>query len=225
MLARAIRLIERIESEGLSETLKYGRHCLSENYYEWRLGIESSGYVERKELGVENPLCVDYAPTDYRSLKSALNHLDIRPDRDVFIDYGSGKGRVAIVAATYPFRRIIGVEISPALNAIAGENVRRARKKLKCANIELVTDDASHYSPPDDVSVVFLYHPFSGDIISAVVQKIRQSLLKNPRRLTLLYRYPSWVENIFSRCDWLNQRWEIPCYSKFGERFLIYETP
>jgi Histone methylation protein DOT1 len=35
---------------------------------------------------------------------------------DVFIDFGSGKGRVLFVAAHYGFRKIIGVELSPKLN-------------------------------------------------------------------------------------------------------------
>ena len=36
-----------------------------------------------------------------------------------FLDIGSGKGRVLMLASDAPFRHIVGVELSPALTAIA----------------------------------------------------------------------------------------------------------
>lgn len=41
----------------------------------------------------------------------------------MFLDLGSGKGRMVLSAARFPFRRIIGVELSNDLTAIARRNV------------------------------------------------------------------------------------------------------
>src|SRR5436190_2276182 len=50
---------------------------------------------------------------------------------DVFLDLGSGTGRVLLEAALhYPFRRIIGVEVVPKLTAIARETIDRNRHRM-----------------------------------------------------------------------------------------------
>ena len=41
----------------------------------------------------------------------------------MFIDIGAGKGRILCLAAAYPFRRIVGVELVPSLVADCRANV------------------------------------------------------------------------------------------------------
>lgn len=59
-----------------------------------------------------------------------LDRLDIRGAAEVFLDYGSGKGRALIMAAQYPFRRILGVEFSPQLSLIASQNIEWPRRQF-----------------------------------------------------------------------------------------------
>ena len=40
------------------------------------------------------------------------------------MDLGSGKGRTLMMASDYPFQRIIGVELLPALNQVAKKTWR-----------------------------------------------------------------------------------------------------
>jgi predicted RNA methylase len=44
-----------------------------------------------------------------------------------FVDFGSGKGRVLLVASHYPFREVVGVEFSPELQKIAEGNIRSTK--------------------------------------------------------------------------------------------------
>jgi tRNA1(Val) A37 N6-methylase TrmN6 len=64
-------------------------------------------------------------------------------NRDVFVDFGSGKWRAIFWAARYPFRRVIGVELSAQLNALARRNINRNRHRLTCRDIHLVTADVT----------------------------------------------------------------------------------
>src|SRR5579871_826548 len=41
-----------------------------------------------------------------------------------FIDVGAGMGRAMLLAASYPFQRVVGIEINPALAKIAQKNVK-----------------------------------------------------------------------------------------------------
>jgi SAM-dependent methyltransferase len=109
----------------------------------------------------------------------------------VFIDFGCGKGRVVFQAAMYPFRRVIGVELVPDLADVARENIRRALPKLRCKHVEIVTADVVNYEVPDDVTFVYFFDPFHGEIFSAVVAKLLASLRRRPRELTIIYFDPA----------------------------------
>jgi hypothetical protein len=141
---------------------------------------------------------------------------------DVFVDYGSGMGRVLVAAATRPFRRVIGVEISPVLNAIAAENIGRARKRLKCRNIELVTSDVTDYTLPDDVTVCFLFNPFRGLILRTAFGEMRRSVDAVPRPLTVLYYNPPQHWQVEADCGWLTKTREFTSSTGFKLHAYTY---
>ncbi len=60
-----------------------------------------------------------YMPTRAGLFEQMVSASDIEPHRYSFVDYGSGKGRVLLLAARFPFRRVVGVEFSPELHRIA----------------------------------------------------------------------------------------------------------
>jgi precorrin-6B methylase 2 len=151
-----------------------------------------------------------------------MKHLTIQEDRDVFLDYGSGMGRVVVLAATYPFRKVIGIEVSSELNAIAKDNVRRAYKRLKCKDIDLITGDAASYVVPPEVNYVYLYNPFRGETLSRVFDNIRKSLDVTDRKLTLIYKKRIAFEEKMPGRDWLEKRWEFPC--RHGQKCIVYQN-
>src|SRR5690348_10833891 len=73
-------------------------------WWERRLGIETRGVVPTRHAD-----SVHYATMGYSSIWSILDQLELRRS-DVFIDIGSGKGRVLCCAAQYVVDQVIGVE-------------------------------------------------------------------------------------------------------------------
>lgn len=126
-----------------------------------RHGIETSREVNLGDLGIDDTGRVRYEPSGWMALQRILRDTDVSPD-DVFVDLGSGKGRVVLQAARFPFRRVIGVEIAPELTEIAHANIAASRDGLRCQEIELVTADVLEYRLPPDVTVAYLYNPFAG---------------------------------------------------------------
>jgi SAM-dependent methyltransferase len=60
-----------------------------------------------------------------------------------FLDIGCGKGRVLMLASDAPFQRIVGVELSPALTAIAESNMAKwSAAPHLCSNIDVLNVDA-----------------------------------------------------------------------------------
>ena len=80
-----------------------------------------------------------------------------------------------VLAATFPFRRVIGVEISEALQAMARRK-RGAAHGRNCSakNIELVTCDAAEYEIPDDVIAIYFFNPFYASVLSNCLAQIRR---------------------------------------------------
>lgn len=151
--------------------------------------IETIGEVDLAELGIDPRDRSRYKATEWTVLRRILSPREVGPD-DVFIDFGSGLGRVVFQAARYPFRRVIGVELSEELNRIARANIERNRAKLRCPDVELVTADALDFPIPDDVTVAFFANPFTGAVFAGVVARLVESVDRAPRRLRLVYRNP-----------------------------------
>lgn len=165
------------------------RRSISSTLIERRMGVETSREADLGGLGIQAPDRQRYEPSGWLDLRRILRPDEVSAD-DVFLDLGSGKGRVVMQAARYGFRRVVGVELAPELNAIAQANVDARRHLLRCGDVEFLTADAAQFAIPDDVTVVYLYNPFRGAIFSAVLDRLVESLDRTPRTLRVIYRTP-----------------------------------
>jgi SAM-dependent methyltransferase len=161
--------------------------------FERRLGIETRQLVDLNELGVAGAGRIYYAGTPAVPFRAALRRLRPSAD-DVFVDIGSGKGQAAIIAAQLPLARVIGVELAADLTAVARANVARVRPDLRCPSIDLVSADATEWPIPDDVSIIYMYCPFIGEVFRSVAERIFASFDTRPRPLLIVYGYP-WEHN------------------------------
>jgi SAM-dependent methyltransferase len=183
--------ISLLRQQGWTAALKLFFDRCYVRWFEWRLGIRSESRVELKELGAENELHRPYVPTDYRSFQKVLRSLDIRPGEGVFLDFGSGLGRAVVMAAKWPFRKVIGVEIAHQLNEVARENIRSALPRLKCRDIEIITAEATQFAIPTDVTLIYFFNPFCGDVLARVLSNILESHRHQPRAIELICKIPA----------------------------------
>lgn len=157
---------------------------------ERRYGLDTSGHVDAAELGYGDGERFRYEPSGWLSLRTALPRRHVS-STDVFADLGSGKGRVIFQAALrYGFKRVIGVELSERLNAVARRNIERNRGRLRCQDVQIVTADALEWEIPDDLSVVYLHNSFVGEIFSRVVHRLVEFAQRRGRPLRLIYVNP-----------------------------------
>lgn len=173
---------------GLSSGFYTARRRVALLVFERRYGIETATEVPLEELGLAHPDRVHYRPSEWRTLRRILRADEVGQS-DVFVDFGSGMGRILLEAAEYPFGRVIGVELSERLNEIAMRNVERRLEHLRCKQVEVVTGDVVDYRVPDDVTVAFFANPFKGDILSTVVENLIASFDRRPRDLRIIYNY------------------------------------
>jgi SAM-dependent methyltransferase len=187
------RLLSSFRREGLVGILKRSIKEVEEIRFDRKFGIETrSTWTEYSApVGYDRNLYIPYGPTKISALTEIFHELPIMFEDFVFVDIGSGKGRALLVASEFPFRRIIGVEFSPELHSIAKKNIRAYRSQTqKCKVIESNCCDATLYQMPRENTVLFLYNPFKGPIISRLLTNLRESLRGYPRQLYLVYHNP-----------------------------------
>ena len=111
--------------------------------------------------------------------------------KEVFIDFGCGKGRALLMAALSGFRKSIGVEYSPSLCAIAEKNIETFLKRTKSGTqFEVIRADALTYSIPDEATMFFFFDPFKRELIERVLERIHQSVMRSPRAALVVYMNP-----------------------------------
>jgi hypothetical protein len=160
-------------------------HEASEILNDSRYSIRTAGYVLQTDTGVANADANEYAATPYRVIRRLFRLLPPQCFDGSFIDYGAGRGRVTIVASRYPFRRVIGVELSELLHREAQENLRSTPVRRTC-EVQLLRTDAAHFEIPDDVTVAYFYKPFGRSTTEQVLRRIKDSLRRQPREVWIL---------------------------------------
>lgn len=191
-----------------------------DGYYEQRLNVNTRHLVTKEVLGILNSESVYYVPMNYWPLLRVLRDAAAEPEKIVFLDYGSGKGRAIVVAATFPFKRVLGVELAESLVAVARNNVARMKHR-RARQVEIEQADAASFRVPPDVNLIYFFNPFKGTLLERVVANIRASYEATPRKIGIIFFNNDFFEKAIAGQEWL--------FKTAQRRFLnyscgIYET-
>jgi hypothetical protein len=158
------------------------RKTRADQAFDEERGVETARWVRVPELGASGANlehAVRYAPSNVEEFTTLMDRLRIDHRDFTFVDYGSGKGRVLLLAAEYPFKRIIGVEFAESLVRIARRNV--ATLGAQGDRIEMLLMDATEFEPPREPLVLYFFHPFRPPVLRKVLERIQASLDRHPR--------------------------------------------
>jgi hypothetical protein len=120
---------------------------------------------------------VVYRPVWEADFHAALASLDIDFEGFTFVDVGSGKGKLLLLASDYPFARIIGVEFAPALHDIACRNIGvYGSPRQRCKAIEAVLADALRYELPRGPIVCLMFNAMNPATLKAWLKRVEADL-------------------------------------------------
>lgn len=150
---------------------------------------------------------VHYEPPDYVRLWHTVRRLGLKPT-DVVYEIGCGLGRVVCDLARRPVERVIGIEICPELARVAEANAARVRGRRAPVEIRIADAAEAEY---DDGTVYFMFNPFGSATMSAVMDRLRQSLDRAPRDVVVVYMNPAHADVLDGR-SWLRcrERFNLP---------------
>jgi len=163
--------------------------------YDWDHRVNTtSGAVGWRErlLGI---FYSAYQPTEPASFHEMLEALQTSAGLDfadfTFLDLGSGKGRTLLMASDYPFCRIVGVELLPALNQIAKENLSAYKSDTqKSFAVESICADGTVFPIPDTPVVIYLFNPFPAAALQRAAANFIETFHLRARPVYVLYHNP-----------------------------------
>lgn len=149
-------------------------------------GVDTSGTIRLSGLDVRGDNFVHgafYKASDPGGFQELIQRIPLRFADFHFIDMGSGKGLVLLLASKVGFRRVTGVEFARELHEAALANIQR----FGAVNTESVHSDASQYPIPDGPLVFYFYEPFTFPVVKKVFANLESAWKSNPRPFVILY--------------------------------------
>ena len=161
-----------------------------------RFRISTVGVVLPDEMDVDTERrehAIQYQPTASLDLAIVLDELadQVNLNDYSFVDFGSGKGRVILLASEFPFRSVTGVEFSAELHDSATHNINSfSSPRQQCKEVTSLCLDAAEFPVPDGPVVLFFFNPFDDIVMSRVLSNIEASLAIAPRPVVCIYHNP-----------------------------------
>ena len=165
-------------------------------------GVDTSGLVPAADLLTGHPndthvtAYYGIAPSILRGIVAMWR--DTPPPEPIhrytFIDLGAGKGRAILVASELPFHAVFGVELNPALAAIARANLAiwqaahtQDPTAPALAPTQVIEADALSIDLPATPTLLFLFHPFEAPVLKLLLRSVETAFATRPGQLDLLY--------------------------------------
>lgn len=169
---------------------------LSEDGFDEVHGTDTAAILVGREQGSSvsdgGHVVSRYETSSEAAIRLALDSLTVDRSRFTFIDLGCGKGKPLMIAASYGFRRLVGVDISPACMDAARANIARyGPVPIDASRVELVLQDAEAFEFPGDPLVLYLFNPFPQPVLERVMAKLEESLRTQPREAVIVYMNPT----------------------------------
>ena len=164
--------------------------------FDLEFGVRTSGLVAGRHLGAghrhDRHVTAYYAvaPSVFQGILARWRRC--RPlapiDAYTFIDLGAGMGRAMLLAAAYPFRAVVGVELHPTLARIARGNLAlwRAAGRTRVP-MRIFCRDAVEFPLPAGPCVAFLFNPFGAPVLRRLLRAWSRTLAEREGQLDILY--------------------------------------
>jgi len=143
-----------------------------------------SGVLQLREPSEPNlqlsPEMVFYQPTPVRHILHLIAATALAED-DVFVDLGSGLGHVPLLVSMVTGVQSLGIEVQAAYVASA----RECAQSLRLSRVRFISQDA-RATDLSSGTVFYLYSPFNGSILTAVLSALRMEGTRRPIKICSL---------------------------------------
>lgn len=193
-------------------------------YFDFKYGTDTAASVSLAEFSIlsqNKTKGIIYQPASVRPLIKLLGEITFPGNQNTFVDVGSGKGKVVLVAALFNFTRVVGIEFSKELCEIARRNVSIFKSRTDCKTpMEIFHTDALEYNFYGDESIFYMANPFDGYVMEKFLSRLKEYVLRKSGRIFLLYQNPV-CRDVVEGCGYLELYRE---FHSCGAQILVYTS-
>lgn len=148
----------------------------------------TSANVRPGELGLDERKVYIAAPSGDRFLVRVFKDMRIGPG-DAVLDIGCAKGSALRQLAKFPFARADGIELAPAMAAIARRNFERLGPGPGGRRVNIFCMDAREFDRYRDYNFFYIYNPFPPEVLDEVLSPLCAQA-EPGRELIVVYNNP-----------------------------------
>ena len=157
------------------------------------VSASSISHAYRKKHGLTHDQTLVYGESHLPSLHEIFNEVKPKPG-EVFYDFGSGGGRVVLLAALgFPFSKSVGVELLDDLVSLSQTKLELLKKEfpdLPC-KVEFIQADFTTINTRD-ADIVYMASTCFGDkMMESLAMLLEEQLSSGARVITLTKNLPS----------------------------------
>lgn len=199
---------------------------VADRKYDSKLAIHTTGIRDWDKDKIYNRT----ESTPYLALNSFANKYKMSPE-DSLVDFGCGKGRVAIFMHNKLNINVTGIELNELTYDEAIDNIKIYSNKYPDLNKDLYIgkEYAQKYQIKENENKFFFFNPFDVSIFTEVVSNIIHNSNKYNKEVEIILYYPlsSYKHFLNSKTPFiLTNKISAKCSIGFKEKFLIYKyTP
>jgi SAM-dependent methyltransferase len=192
--------------------------------FDYQFGVDTLGMVAADRITEDKRLAAQilwYLGSQPSIVRRALATLGAVEDYTL-LDFGCGKGRAAIVASEFPFRQVIGVELSPALAARAQANVAIIANRFpERPGITILNANVLEFRLPAGKLAIFAYHPFGPELLAMVVKRLEAALAAGTPHIFFVYDNPKHADVLDASPAFQRYYAEVIPYDKSELGFVV----
>ena len=174
--------------------------------------------VCQKDTRPERSIFYPYEPTPYSVIEELFTKYPFA-DSDHLVDFGSGKGRLLIMAAYYSCKNITGYEINSDMYQDSLKNIESFKKKHGIiSHFSILNENAEKIVINDDMNKFYFFNPFHLKVFIKISRLLLESLKKN-KRTVYLYLHRPFIRTI----DYMNCLSEFELLSESKQFYLSQE--
>lgn len=180
----------RMRAEWLLFRAKLMREEYKNRSFDRRYGTETAAEMPLNAAGVlgETNTYGVYRPFWAGMFHKVMRLLPIEFPQHTFVDIGSGKGKLLLLASEYPFRAIEGVEYAARLHESAERNIKIYKSpSQKCTSITARLGDARTYDIPSGPVVCLIFNALDEVTNNCVLNRIAEQAQDGDRAVYVIY--------------------------------------
>jgi len=161
-----------IKKRGLINTFQF---VFYEYLFDIVHNVDTKGYMDLDNMQTvsDKQYATKYQGSNYFILNKFFKKYKKDVDNSTIIDFGSGKGRILIMAMKYNVKKCIGVEFAKELITTSKLNIDKYKQNNNIkTEVELIFDSALNYEFNEKENILFFYNPFNETILGPILDKV-----------------------------------------------------